>query len=552
MSRETPEGRLLTQYEHALDNHHRTLRLWSRPRSHAALSLLGAFDLFMLPLTVGVAVSNPRPYVVQQVKWFHDSLMYALRFLWQDAASTFGPLELPVDREAIREAAEFLIHCKDYSVLSDFHIGYGRGRYTLEADAVHRRIRFVPAPVAGAAPEPCGILEEYPKGWEHLQRLSEQRDLGRQFVAAMRAVPHHFEAGRVVLGDMTPLTCPAVEHGVRVLVPEHDIPLGDAADMGGFSAGDFRKVWHALVKWSVAASGAYFDAARSGRSQEDHLPTQLVGRSEFIESLTRLTAMPANTVSTVVERLTFGRDCPDKPDIFLQPLVADDRQVAWSAFLFQIAAGERNMLKLMARIPRLKATADSLIGERERVVCRRLGEVLAGHGYQFKTRIPLPGGVGEIDVLAFHSKYPTELLAIEVKGVLDVDEVNEVEHVTRELLGGQVQLRRAAATLAAMTPVEKQRLWSKIPWNSVESVFCVLLTPSAQPNAGFDQREYPAVTLETVQNYYYPGDFRSPRKFWQAAVGKRWLRQFRQTKLEYDEIAIADVTYEVPANVLTN
>ena len=285
-------------------------------------------------------------------------------------------------------------------------------------------------------------------------------------------------------------------------------------------------MWLALVKWSMAAMGAYLDAWRAGKEQREHLPTQLVRRDELVDRLVRLTDLPKSAVEACVQRITFGHGCARKPDVFLQPLLADGEWVAWSALLFQCCNYERNHLKLMARIPALKPTADNVIGEREHVLNREIGAFLGQHGFQFKTRVGLPGNVGEIDVLAFHDKHPSEILVIEVKGVLEVDEVNEVNSATDELISGQGQLRNALRVLMEMPVAERVRLWSKPTWHHITDFFGVVLTPTAQPNARYDHREFPALSFGTVRTHFRPKYFRSPRRFWEIAVRKPWLRPF--------------------------
>ncbi len=181
--------------------------------------------------------------------------------------------------------------------------------------------------------------------------------------------------------------------------------------------------------------------------------------------------------------------------------------------------------------------------------CGRQRELLGQHGFQFKTRIGLPDGVGEIDVLAFHDKNPTELLVIEVKGVLEVDEVNEVDHATEELMSGQGQLRKVIGVLRALPPADRVRLWSKPTWPHVTDLYGVVLAPTAQPNARYDHREYPAITLDTLRTHFRPQHLRSPRRLWAAAVAKPWLRRFGGATFEFDQIRVGEVTYEIPAGV---
>ena len=230
MNRNSPEGRLLTAYEAKLDTFHETLPLWSQPRPAGRFALLAAFDLLNAVVPLGLTAARPQPFAVQQIKWLHDSLMYALQFYWR--AEPVMTAAAQVSPAVLDGAFGFLRHCMTYSQLSDFHIGLGRGLYTLEADAARRSVRFVPNPAAGSAPDPMGILEEYHKSWDQAAQVKAALPVGRAAVEALRRVPYHFESGRVVLDDVGPLKSPAIDHGVAICIPAPEIPLESDRELG--------------------------------------------------------------------------------------------------------------------------------------------------------------------------------------------------------------------------------------------------------------------------------------------------------------------------------
>jgi hypothetical protein len=527
-----------------LDSFHRTLPLWSHSRPEAIFATLAAFDLMMLPICIGIAGAGPNPHAVQKVKGYHDSLIYAMRFFWEESHDMV--VRPTTERQLIEQGFDFLSHCEQYGLLYDLHVGFNRGLFSLEADEVQKRVRFVHTPRDGSTPEPAGILEDTPSEWDHLRRSNEDPSIQQQTVVAVKSVAHQWSNGCLVIDDLSALRQPVFQEALERLLPGHEPPLDDADDLGGFTAKDHRSFWHALFKWSMVASGLYLAATLGRKNQHDHLPTQVVQRKRFVEGVTTVSCLPEEVVTACLDRLTFGRGCPKKPDIYLQPLLCVGEHVAWSPYLIQICKYKRNMLKLMARIPTLKPAADNLIGSRERLLTLQFGQLLAQHGYQFKTRIPLSDGSGEIDLLAFHSKHPTELLVTEIKGVLGVDEVNEVEHVTREMILGQGQLRNIISFLQKSDVLTKTGLWRGAPWNSIRSYYGLVLTPNAQPNAAYDHRELPAVTFETVKNYFYGRDFRSPAKIWKTSTQKRWLKRYAHPKSTYMPLQVGDVTYEIP------
>jgi hypothetical protein len=544
MSRETLEGQILTKFEKMLDSHHRTLPLWSQPRPVGIFATLAGFDMLMLPIAIGVSGVSPNPYTVQKVKGYHDSLTHAMRFFWSDARTL--DVRPTNERHVLEQAIEFLLYCNKYGVLSDLHVGNGRGLHSIEADESQKRVRFVHLPRDGSTPDPAGILEDAPSYWEHLRRANEDPSVKKRTVDAVKRAPHHWESGRLVIDDLSSFRGLVLQDALEYLLPPHELPLDDADGLTGITAKEFRAFWHALFKWSMVASGLYLEATLNGKDQNEHLPTQVVAKKRFTEGIIELSGVPEQAVVACLDRLSFGRDCPSKPDIYLQPLVCGDDQVAWSPYLIQICKYERNMLKLMARVPALKSVADNLIGSRERVLTRQFGQLLARYGYQFKTRIRLSDGSGEIDLLAFHPKHPSELLVTEIKGVLGVDEVNEVHQSTKEMIAGQGQLSRILAFLPQADLPTKAALWRSAPWNTIRSYYGLVLTANAQPNSTYDHRNLPAVTLETVARYFHERDYRSPARIWATSVEKRWLKKYASHGTTYMPLQVGEITYEIP------
>lgn len=544
MKRHIPKDQLLTQYEAMLDSHHKSLAIWKSPRPAALFATLAAFDTMIVPLTMGLLQEIPTPYTIQKIKSYHDSIIWAMRFFWNDKQDlNIAPV---IDQSAIENAYELITHCESYSMLADFHAGYGRGLYDIDVDESVPNIRFVSRRQEGSMPEAGGILEDTPTSIGQIRDVTRHPRKIRDVVQAIRQVSHSWKNGCVVIEDFSQLRDTILHDAVLSMLPPHLPVLADTADLGGMLAFEFQAFWHALFKWSVVASGLFMQAVLEGKSQHEHLPTQITSQDHFVDVISGLTGLPEKTVYLCLQRLSFGHDCPSKPDIFLQPLLSSGGQVGWCPHVVQLSKYRRNILKLMARTPQLKATADNLIGGRELGLIGEFGTLLARHGYQFKQRLLLPEGRGEIDLLAFRTDRPAEVLVVEAKAVLEVDEINEVDQATKAMVAGQNQLRNAITFLREADLAVKQRIWRGVPWTTIESYFGVVLTPSAQPNSGYDHRELPAVTLETVKCYFESRDFRSPMRIWRTSCEKRWLDKYAEVVVEYVPIKIGEVTYEIP------
>ena len=112
----------------------------------------------------------------------------------------------------------------------------------------------------------------------------------------------------------------------------------------------------------------------------------------------------------------------------------------------------------MSRTKSLQDHAATLIGSREGHMLRELGGLLSRRGktaYKLTTSIAIGENKGEVDFLAYNQKFPDELLIVEGKAVLGVNEVNEVDAATKEMQGGQQQLTNVKSILARMSDGER-------------------------------------------------------------------------------------------------
>ena len=544
MSRNSPEGKLLTLFEAELDRHHTTFRFRAYPPDQAWFLTLATFDPLFLPMTESSLAAATHLSTALKVKELHDCVIYALRFLWRRSRPvTIVPTN---DPSAFEDAATFLTYCRTHSNLTDAHVAYGRGVFGVEADEAHRRVRFVPTAADGSTPEPAGMIDDFADGANTVTGAAATPRAAARAKGVFDRVPHHTESGRIVIDTFGSLNSADAREFAGSVVPREALPLQDADDLGGFTAGEFRAFWLGLLRWSMAALGLYMRAWGSGRRQYDHLPTQFLRRDEFVSHMVELSGLPPETVEACTNRLTYGRECRDKPDPYLQPLVCTASHVLWSPHLVVLSKSERNVLKLTARIPLLKSIADDLIGGREASLLNEFGRLLGKHGYQYKTRIPLPDGVGEVDLLAYHDKHPETLLVVEGKAFLGVDEVAEVAQATKEMVKGQGQLARAVGVLEGLPAEARRALWSKPLWQHVRSFAGVVLTPNVQPDATYSHSLYPAVALETVRRHFQRSDYKTPGAFWEAAVAKRWLGKYRGRRTGFHPVTVGSVTYELP------
>jgi hypothetical protein len=204
----------------------------------------------------------------------------------------------------------------------------------------------------------------------------------------------------------------------------------------------------------------------------------------------------------------------------------------------------------MARTPSQKNLADKLIGNREHVLLTDIQEILEQKGWSVALNRKIRGThgteEGEVDLLAVSWAYPTEVLVVEAKAFLQVDDLNEIKAATKEMQRGQCQVGRIVRLLNAMQLSERSRVFPEVEWNKVDSVFGIVVTPETEPAINFDHARVPAASLRTLRVRLRQEDWLRPCRLWQAMVSRKWQSFLRDAEFRYDSISLANITFEVP------
>ena len=194
--------------------------------------------------------------------------------------------------------------------------------------------------------------------------------------------------------------------------------------------------------------------------------------------------------------------------------------------------------------------AATVIGSREKIMLREIGVTFARKGgYDFKLNKTLQhmDRKGELDLLAYNCKYPDQILLIEGKAVLAVDDLTEVIAASKELCRAQEQIRSTAELLKSMPIEQKQALYPFVQWDRVTSYYLMVATPETQPDSQqYDYEEVPLVTLETMKNQLNTKQLQSPRSFHEASKRREWLDDLIPATEFYETIEIGGVKYEIP------
>jgi hypothetical protein len=536
--------RLLRLFERELDAFHQSFPIMRRTSQAALYAVMAAYDSMLLPLREISAQIDERAIGSRQaMRAIVQSINPALR--WITAGNKLSHPKSSTEVDLIDEGGSLLNHARDYLILSAFHVMYSRGLMSVECDEAKKLVRFIRK------------QSHFPDGFVSAvvaQRAQRQEQFNRpQLISAFNRwlprVTYQLRDGRIVFKRMTEFAGSEIVEVAKLFAMPETLELADDTDLIGFTMGDFRRFWTALHSWSIAATELYLGLVGNGVAQERCMPTQILTWPEFSTAMSFLAELGPQVISEITHRLTY--DTTDqKRDAFLQPLVVSSGWISWCPLLIKQSRPERNMLKLMSRSPTLCNAASTIIGGREGQMLKEIGLRLAkrsGYDYKLNTLIRGGGQSAELDLLAYNRKAPTEILLVEAKAVLAVDDVAEIQAATEQLWKAKRQLERSISILNIMPLERKQSLFPFVDWGRIETYRPLMITPDSSPLGEFTHDAVSVVTLEVFRTQFSNRDLKTPTAIWEACRSKEWLKPFNLDGEDfYSRMKVGSVTYEIP------
>ena len=539
------------EIEKELDALHEGLPFFQVPAPNAAYALLTAFDGFYALDLAMAMVGEIDVASTQYRKKFEDGLSQALRWVVRDPQDIdFTSIS---DLATIEIAGEYITHAADYYNIADFHAMFGRKLVDVEVDQANKKVRFIPPPDQTALQSIMGYAEtvENLKNIRVVRRPQDIQPLAEEAIPFMASFEHELVDGRVVLTNLSQLSDARIVAYSNFLLHEFE-DIDPGADLSGFTVDQFQRFWSVLARWSQSAVQIYFTRASSGTPQNQCMPTQCVPKDKFITAVSDLSGLDVPVVTAITERLRWGPSITN-PDIFLQPLVVGANTVLWSPRVIDISRYPRNLLRLITKlIGPVKDVADNLIGDREIPATKRLGLFLANKerkGWQYKLRrkVAADGEKGEIDYLGWNSSCWEEVLLIEYKATLDVDEINEVNSATDEMIIGQTQLERCIRILGKLSVAEKRALYPFVPWDKIKKIYGIVVSSGCEPNEKYDHSVMPGISAAALYSRVPKKDFVRPSRLSKSCQERSWLSQLNDLDHSEHEVKIGPLTYCLPS-----
>lgn len=168
-------------------------------------------------------------------------------------------------------------------------------------------------------------------------------------------------------------------------------------------------------------------------------------KGELLNLLTRYTSLPAQTVQSVLQYLTFGEVGIRNPDAAIQPLLdLGNNHYGISPFLMTQIHAERNLCVLLNQVPADRKLYAALVNDKENRLRAETIQSLQSLSLDFKY-----GDVGPTDVdLAVIDHVAKVCLCIELKWFIEPAEIREVLMRSEELQKGVYQAKQLQSLFA--------------------------------------------------------------------------------------------------------
>jgi hypothetical protein len=544
------EEKLFRRYEKQLDDYHKSLPLWGRPRPEGVYAVMAIPDMALLPLFRGPVPPVLTGPQAQRLKGLEEGAAQALRWLTEAGCTSVRSV---TDRDLIDAAYQFCMHAAAYVTIADFHILYGRGWATARVDPQSPTVTFDTAESPGqhdAFAWHEQVREHGNRGVDLAMKMKPSDvKRGRQL---LREVKHQLVDGHIRLARLPNDLVDKARGIVPFLKALELLPLPSATDMLGFTMGEFLSFLETVTVWSQTAFMRFCDCVAQGVPLHECMPIQIVAKDEFVDQVTALSHLSSASAQTILDRVTFRP--ARKADVLLTPFLIGEGSVCWSPVGIMKYAHQRNLLKVMSRgMKDLREHAATVNGKRDRALGQLIGKKFATHGFQFNLDTPVAANAErtDIDVLLYQTARPDEVLIIEAKALITPDEINEVYNASQTLVYAQEQVRRAMRILGKMPLVEKQQKFKFVDWDKVAKFYGVVITTDAEAHWTIDHQEIPVLTYNSLRWRFRPRDYRCPSRFWAACVQRPW--QDGEMRIEEDihvDFRVGDLLYRLPAGIV--
>lgn len=248
--------------------------------------------------------------------------------------------------------------------------------------------------------------------------------------------------------------------------------LPEIWDFNGFTLGDYKKVWAALLSQSFIH---YIKCIKSGiTGMAVEYCVVLKTKDELINFIQKLVSVEYEVIRNIINLITYSQEYYDKKiDLIWSPIVpVKDDSIAISPSLIMYSNPERNIISLINKVK--QSTYSRLSSSKEEImVTEFINEVSKYPNIKVESNRPLPGNLPDVDIVMFDKSTET-LLVCELKWLLETDSIQEVLERDKDIEKGKVQCGKIYNYITENIDDVLNRFYGKQQYNPKKIYSCVV------------------------------------------------------------------------------
>lgn len=405
----------------------------------ALLSLLRfAEDMNRIGLPALTAENNSLVGIYEFRKHIQDALQFSIPWIYEYASRPSSEFVPSQEGSSYGFARRLYDVAKDYSHVWDCMSMLFKGWAIATELSLEKVVYEMPSEFIGHMEVVDNLVTSHNSVYSMPKMLPSEDDISSMLNEANP---------RTVFGDKVLYTFPeqgfSRTHAIVCSLTENLWHLPVSMELGGYTLGDYRKFWNALLAITMVNEFCCFYSGTPGVGVNSVVMVKK--REEWISLLSKCAELSPETVGNVLTDLTFNISISsksDKLDPTYQPFFPiGNKMIALSSFLAMSSSAERNLWDLLSVIkPELHST---LSNEKEDVWLEDIRrELRANNVLHTNRQIQFQGNEsGDIDMIIFDHSNKFALVC-EAKYPIAPDRIRDSRNVCDELKKGISQCEK--------------------------------------------------------------------------------------------------------------
>jgi hypothetical protein len=551
------EALLFSEIETYVDNFHKQLPLFERPRNVALVHLLRCFEDRERFRTARALFERGPVEFFSELQNTQDSLVWGTRWIWNECSQQ-EITHLPVDWQVYEEAADLYLHSADYYHLYRCFVLTRAKHFDVSVDEAEKKVKFF-----------------FPSDAEM------ERDAARQLrettldatITASAVLSSFLSEWIPLLRELFPLWVEKVdEHSVRYSLPipfpwvfarwaglqtrQMRFELPRTWQFGDYNLEQFRSFWKSLLSASIPHVFAHSvgDQAAGTTGLMTGSAVMLLSSDEP-EAMCNRFPLPIDVRRSIIRELTYDPP-PFASAGYWDPIWQPIFPMRENAFLISPSlilgsSAERNLVTLLNKKPATRELYHRLSLEKETEQLSEIETLFPAHRFLWRRCVQVKRQDGsklsDADLLVF-DRSEVSLMIIQAKWLIRPDYVTEVRSRDEEIENALKTMANVLARVRELGAPWISQVLGEDCHIGPSEIRGLLINRDFLPSGWVIEKEIPAVDAEFLRTFIRCNKFTGLRSLHQAAsqLDKVLVSEFPFNKTS-EQIRVGEYSFEWPA-----